>query len=184
VAFEVGHPVWVAMSKWGDQPHWEYGALWLGSDDQGDWLGLPAGTPMSRPGYALVSQNDQVALVPAADGPDGERGWFAGFHGEPRDWVDVYVDITTPPVWEGSTVRAVDLDLDVIRRVDDSVFVDDEDEFAEHRVAFGYPDDVVRAAAQSCDRVHEAVTRRLAPYDGSHGAWLAALRDLLVSRRS
>lgn len=176
----VGDAVWVAMSKWGDRPHWEFGALWLGTDEHGDWLGLPAQTPMSRPGFALVSGNDQVALVPSFDLADEDRGWLAAFHGEPRDWVDVYVDITTPPAWDAGTVRAVDLDLDVIRRVDDSVFVDDEDEFAEHQVTLGYPDDVVRAATSACLQVRHAVARRLAPFDGSHEPWLARLRELRV----
>ena len=46
---------------------------------------------------------------------------------------DVYVDITTVPVWlDGPTraVTAVDLDLDVVRGWTGRVWVDDEDEFA------------------------------------------------------
>lgn len=50
-----------------------------------------------------------------------------------------YVDMTSRPAWDGPTVRAVDLDLDVIEALDRTVFVDDEDEFEEHRVAYGYP---------------------------------------------
>jgi protein associated with RNAse G/E len=51
----------------------------------------------------------------------------------------------------------VDLDLDVVRGRTGRVWVDDEDEFADHRVRFGYPDDLVRLAAASCDDVHEGV---------------------------
>ncbi|WP_180935649.1 DUF402 domain-containing protein [Nocardioides ungokensis] len=36
-------------------------------------------------------------------------------------------------------LRAVDLDLDVVRGRTGRVWIDDEDEFAEHRVRFGYP---------------------------------------------
>jgi hypothetical protein len=166
------------MSKWGDRPHWEFDALWLGSDEHGDWLGFPAGTPMSRPGYALVSTNHQVGLLPPATAPDDQRWWIATFHGEPRAWVAVYVDITTPPVWDDDTVRTVDLDLDVIRRVDGDVFVDDEDEFAEHRISLGYPDEVVQGATSSCDRVKALMMRGEAPYDGTHEPWLARLTQL------
>jgi hypothetical protein len=178
VTFELGEPVRIEMEKWGGRPHWQFEAQYLGTDEHGDWIAIPAETPMSRPGYALVSRNDQVGLVPPRDLPDEERGWLATFHGEPRDWVAVYVDITTPPVWDGATVRTVDLDLDVIRRVEGEVFVDDEDEFAEHQVAFGYPARIVAAAQRSCELVRDAVVRGLPPYDGSHERWLATLAGL------
>ena len=58
------------------------------------------------------------------------------------------------------------------------VFVDDEDEFAEHQVAYGYPADVVEAAQASCDRVFAAVRARQAPYDGTARVWLDRLAEL------
>ena len=64
-------------------------------------------------------------------------------------------------------LRAVDLDLDVVRGNTGRVWVDDEDEFADHRVRFGYPDEIAAAAMASCDRVHAAVVAGTAPYDGS-----------------
>ena len=85
----------------------------------------------------------------------------------------VYVDVTTPPVWDGSVLRAVDLDLDVVRGNTGRVWVDDEDEFADHRVRFGYPGEVTTAAMYSCDRVHAAVAAGVAPYDGSAATWLS-----------
>jgi protein associated with RNAse G/E len=90
----------------------------------------------------------------------------------------VYVDITTPPVWDGRTLRAVDLDLDVVREAEGRLYVDDEDEFAEHRVAFGYPDDVAAGAEQSCARVRAALAAGHPPYDGSHRPWLDLVRGL------
>lgn len=178
--FELGSPVRVEMTKWPDRPHWAFDAVWLGDDEHGEWLGFAPGTPMSRPGYALVSKNAQVGLL-STSGLGADRGWLATFHGEPREWVAVYVDITTPPVWDEATLRAVDLDLDVIRRVDGSVFVDDEDEFADHQVAYGYPASVVEAARRSCDAVLAAVTAGLPPYDGSHEPWLRVLADHVES---
>jgi protein associated with RNAse G/E len=81
-----------------------------------------------------------------------------------------------PPVWHEGLVRLVDLDLDVIRDWSGRVWVDDEDEFAEHRVLFGYPDDVVRLAMDSCDRVRAAMMTGAAPYDGvTHLPWLERL---------
>jgi uncharacterized protein len=166
------------MTKWVDRPHWEFDCRFLGSDDHGDWLGIPVGTTMSRPGASYVAPTHQVGLVPPA-GPDHTRGWLATFH-DATGPLRVYVDITTPPVWDGAVVRAVDLDLDVICGRTGRVWVDDEDEFADHRARFGYPDDVARAAMASCDRVHAALADGLAPYDGSAAAWLTRLGDLPV----
>ena len=47
--------------------------------------------------------------------------------------------MATPPYWDGDVLRSVDLDLDVIQGLSGRVWVDDEDEFADHRVRWGYP---------------------------------------------
>jgi len=181
MAFALGDPVRIEMEKWGDRPHWQIPGRWLGSDEHGDWIGIPSGTPMTRPGMRVVSRNDQVGLVPPADASDTERWWVSTFHGPGGSLaVAVYVDIATPPVWDGSTLRTVDLDLDVVRNDTGEVWVDDEDEFAEHQVELGYPDRVITGATRSCERVRSAVTGRVAPYDGSHERWLDALLALIA----
>src|SRR6476661_1495952 len=166
----------MVMTKWGDRPHWEFDAVLLGSDAHGDWIGIPRGTFMSRPGAEYVAPVDQVGLVPAP-GPDEQCGWLATFHavGGP---VQVYVDMTTLPVWDGPVLRAVDLDLDVVRGRDGDVVIDDEDEFAEHQVAFGYPPEIVALAEASRDRVRAAILAEEPPYDGRHEHWLAVLASL------
>ena len=61
----------------------------------------------------------------------------------------------------------------MIRGVSGRVWVDDEDEFADHRVRFGYPAGVVTAALAACGHVHEAVTapdRSL--HRGASARWL------------
>jgi hypothetical protein len=165
------------MTKWGDRPHWEFDATYLGSDEHGDWLGIPAGTAMDRPGAHYVAPTNQVGLVPPP-GSEVDRGWLATFHdvGGP---VRVYVDITSPPVWDGRVVRAVDLDLDVVRGNSGGTWVEDEDEFAEHRLAFGYPEAVARGALAACERVLAQLTDGSAPYDGSAAAWLGRLAGML-----
>ena len=84
--------------------------------------------------------------------------------------------MTTQPVWDGSTVTSIDLDLDVVRDVDGVVRVEDEDEFAAHQVELGYPPDVVRAAEQTCLQVLADVRDARPPFDGSHLPWLELLR--------
>ena len=46
----------------------------------------------------------------------------------------------------------VDLDLDVVVTREGHLYVDDEDEFAEHQVALGYPPEVIDLARRACHR--------------------------------
>jgi hypothetical protein len=164
------------MTKWGDRPHWQMDAVYLGQDDAGDWIGFPRGTRMSRPGMSVTTENDQVGLVPAAGTPVG-HAWLATFHG-PGGIVWTYVDMTTVPVWDDHTVRTVDLDLDVIEALDRSVYVDDQDEFDEHRVSLRYPDEIVELALATRDRVRSAVAEKLPPFDGRSAPWLELLAGM------
>lgn len=161
------------MTKWGGRPHWEYDAVLLGSDDHGDWVGIPAGTPMARPGAAFTPPVDSVLLAPH----DG-AGWLATCYA-PGFRVRVYVDLTTPPHWEGSSLCAVDLDLDVVRGESGRVWVDDEDEFAAHRLAWGYPPELVACTSAACTDLQRRLTVREAPFDdATPGAWLARLAEV------
>jgi hypothetical protein len=172
VDLSLGDDVRVELTKWGHRPHWAMDAVFLGSDAAGDWIGFPTGTFMSRPGFEFVSTNHQVGLVPPA-------AWLATFHG-PGGVVRTYVDMTTVPVWDGPVVRAVDLDLDVIERLDGTVFVDDEDEFEEHQALYSYPPEIVALASSTKDTVLAAVSGRLPPFDGAAGRWLELLLELLA----
>ena len=162
----------VLTRKWPDLPHWEFDGVRLGADAHGYWVGVPEGTWLSRPDRGFHAWCDHVVLIPHDD------WWIATIYGrDPDRPVDVYVDITTPSEWadDRSWVRAVDLDLDVIKEPDGRVWVDDEDEFAEHQVTLGYPEEVVEAAVRSCAAVLGAVRGGVAPYDGTAGGWLARL---------
>ena len=160
----------VAFSKWGDRPHWEYDAMRLGEDPLGTWLGLPSGTQMSRPGATFRTDQHSVLLVPASP-------FVATFYdGGGTSVCDTYVDITTTPTWDGSTLRMVDLDLDVVKGWTGRVWVDDEDEFADHRMRFGYPAEIVRMAVTSCEEVRRSIEAGAAPYDGEASRrWLRML---------
>jgi uncharacterized protein len=171
----------VVMTKWGGQAHWEFDTLRLGSDEHGTWLGADAGTRCTRPGADFCSEQPFVVLVPDAG------GFLPTFYGpggtSAQGTVDVYVDITTDPTWDIGAVRMVDLDLDVVRGRTGRTWVDDEDEFADHRVRLGYPADVVRRAVATCAEVLEAVTSRRSPYDGIVSErWLATLQAARMRR--
>ncbi|WP_395244548.1 DUF402 domain-containing protein [Agromyces sp. MMS24-K17] len=172
-----GALVRVRYTKWDGSPHWEYDGLWLGTDEHGDWVGFPAGTHYERPGWAFDSTWHTVGLFPAA-------GWTPAFNHEHPKGTRTYVDLTTVPEWRADapapTITMVDLDLDVIEPAARPVYVDDEDEFAEHETRFGYPPELVARVRADADAVLAAVVRREAPFDGPTAErWLARLAALV-----
>jgi len=54
-------------------------------------------------------------------------------------------------------------------------YVDDQDEFDEHRVESGYPREIVDLAMATRDLILIAVRDGLAPFDGQSARWLEEL---------
>ena len=166
------------MTKWGDRPHWQIPACWLGQrrarrlarhrarDGDG-----PPRRPRRRAepagGSRAVGRPRRGRPVVGRDVPR------AGRHPRRRG---VRRHHHAAGAGTAASLRAVDLDLDVVEGESGRVWIDDEDEFAQHKVALGYPDDVVAAAMRSCDRVQAALSAGHPPYDGSHQRWLSLLR--------
>jgi uncharacterized protein len=91
---------------------------------------------------------------------------------------EVYCDITTPAHWEDDTVRIIDLDLDVVRRrATGTVELRDEDEFADHQVRFGYPDELVTEARAAAERLFGALGDGSEPFATTYRKWLSAVVD-------
>ncbi|RYU11011.1 DUF402 domain-containing protein [Nocardioides iriomotensis] len=171
---QAGDHVRKVVTKWGGRPHWEHDTTVVGTDEHGTWLGAPAGTLVSRPGVSFTATAAFVSVVP----PDGAfvATFYAPNRSGPGDPVELYVDITTVPRWADGVVTMVDLDLDVVRGRSGRVWVDDEDEFADHRVRYDYPDEVVALATASLDRVHVAVRAGTGAFDPTLGrTWLSRL---------
>lgn len=159
------------FTKWGGGRHWEFPLQVLGRDEHGVWGGGSTGTRLSRPGNTFDSTHDWVSLF-----PDGGKAWTASFYDAPDQEVAVFVDMTTEPVWRGDTVNMVDLDLDVVLLRDGSLFVDDEDEFDEHRRTLGYPAGLVALALGTADAVLDAVGRGVEPFRSTGARWLRAFQ--------
>ncbi|MGH1561176.1 DUF402 domain-containing protein [Mumia sp. DW29H23] len=164
----LGSPVRQVTTKYGGRPHWEFDTVLAATDDAGAWLYMPAGSRMVRPGRDVRTVVPSITLIPRTD------PYVATFHAVEDDptgrlrW-RLYVDMTTPAVWEGpDLVTMLDLDLDVVLTVDGAVELLDEDELAEHRVAFGYPDDLVDVAERSAEDVVRAIGDGAEPF-GSLG---------------
>ncbi len=159
--------VHVAFRKWGDRPHWEMDMDRIGEDEYGVWLASGAGSQMSRPGSRVTFSYASAAAVSRS------LPSMAFFHERDADArVAIYVDITTPPVWEGELVTLVDLDLDVVRGWDGIVRVLDEDEFAAHQQLYAYPAELVELAERSCADVYAAVEANLEPFATRGAVWL------------
>jgi protein associated with RNAse G/E len=73
--------------------------------------------------------------------------------------------------------EAIDIDLDVVRFVDGTIKVVDEDEFDEHRVSLNYPDWMVAQARVTTASVAVAIETGAPPFDGSHLPWFERLAD-------
>ena len=146
------------FTKWGGGRHWEFAATVTASDSHGVWVYSPVGTELTRPGHDFTSPVDWMSLVPSG------RPWAAAFYDSPGHSTSIYVDMCTEARWCGREVSMVDLDLDVILRTDGTVILDDEDEFDEHRVALGYPDEIVRLARDSSREVLDAIAHGLEPF--------------------
>lgn len=168
----------MVMTKWGGRPHWQFTSLRLGSDEHGDWYGTPLDTLFTRPGRQFRTEGLHVVLVPRPGLLSvADAGWVATFYAS-QPLIHTYVDITTPAQTSPGQVTCVDLDLDVVRdRVGDRVWVDDEDEFAEHQVRFGYPPEVIVGAQGVCARVRSAVENRVEPFGSVGQEWLQGFVD-------
>lgn len=156
--------------KYDGSAHRDYPARRLADDEHGTWLGVDTGTPSIYHGLPSVEQIPFVLLVP----PDS--WWTAMFNPPPRT-SEVYCDITTPARWDGDElVDIVDLDLDVVRRRHSGqVELRDEDEFAEHRARFGYPDDLVDHATAAAGWLRTALHDGTQPFASAYRRFLAQL---------
>jgi uncharacterized protein len=158
--------VHVDERKWPDRLHWQYSARRLGSDEHGVWLHTPVGT-VARRGTEppLELQHGFVVCV-----PDGEW-WIAEFYWD-HPWHETYVNVGTPPQWEGDRMTQVDLDLDVVRKVDGSVAVLDEDEFAQHQIAYQYSEDLIESTRSATRRAVELLTHSQEPFGSASQRWI------------
>lgn len=178
--------------KWDGGAHWRHECVYLGSDDWGDWVGQPVGWRSQRPGAGMDAECLNVTMIPT-------NGVYALTvnRDHPRG-IRVYIDLAWDVHWgapAGTTnadaerglpvITGIDMDLDVVRRVDtqgayrSGTYVDDRDEFDDHRVQYGYPDDVADALEELALELEGAVAAQHEPFDDATAdAWLDRLAAL------
>lgn len=163
--------------KWDGSPHWVHECVFLGSDRWGDWLGQRGGWRSARPGRDLRAEGDSVTLLPPG-------GRYAATINATHPRVRVYIDLAWDVGWDAETGDPVgiDMDLDVVKdRGDRGIWIDDRDEWDEHRVAYGYPPEIVAALEEEALALERAVRAGAAPYDDATEAhWLGVLHGLAL----
>ncbi|WP_314326344.1 DUF402 domain-containing protein [Paenarthrobacter ilicis] len=164
-ALQPGDLVVSRNRKWDGTAHWVVPGRYLGEDIHGWWIFQGAGAFCSRPGAAFYTASDAILLVPRT----GE--YVATFYDDtyPGDF-RIYVDLATAHSWKPikpdvTEFHMIDMDLDVIRSTARGVFVDDEDEFDDHRVTMSYPPELVDVLRAECAGLVEAVENMKPPFD-------------------
>ncbi|MEN8235333.1 MAG: DUF402 domain-containing protein [Actinomycetota bacterium] len=168
----------VDTRKWPDRLHWQYEATLLGRDEHGTWLRVPSDTTARR-GYEAprTLRVGFVMLVPT------DNWWMIEFYtSHPRH--AVYVNIGTPPVWDANSVQQIDLDLDVVRNIDGTIELLDEDEFVENQVEFGYPSDLITAARSAAGLAVRSLRNREEPFGVAADGWIATIDPASLARLS
>lgn len=147
--------------------------MYLGSDAHGDWVGQHAGWRSARPGRDLAASQPNVTLMP----PSGEWAFTANAAPHPTR---VYIDLAWDVRWdEDAQPTGVDMDLDVVEHAERGIWIDDRDEWDEHRVRYGYPLDIVERLESVAVDLEQRVRRRDAPFDDVTIAhWLDRLAAL------
>ncbi len=150
--------VHIDFRKYPDTEHWQYSMHRLATDDHGLWLWAPRGTQTRRGGETAQPAASTFIKLIAAD------SWHSPIWNAEGKY-EIYVDINTPARWQGNHLRMIDLDLDVVRYRDSgAVAILDEDEFESHRVALGYPPQLVDGARSAAARMFVALETATEPF--------------------
>lgn len=162
----------VQYHKYDGSLHWRHDMAVLGEDAHGTWLGATPGAIVQR-GHEPPIPHPHFFVQLVAPG----QWWTMLFNGASDPRHETYVDIimpadeVAPGRWE-----MIDLDLDVVRLQDGTVYIDDEDEFQAHSESMGYPESVVRQARAAADGMVHRLHARDEPFGQVAVAWLDRCR--------
>lgn len=183
--------------KWDGSPHWRHECVYLGADEWGDWLGQPIGWRSSRPAAGFIAEGPNVTLVPkpAVDHRSQRRrvtlippaaDYALTVNRDHPRGMRVYIDIGWDVRWSQDPLLAtgIDMDLDVVRVIGErGTWVDDRDEWAEHRLRYGYPAEVIERLEALALDLETRVRAQTAPFDDAvPDAWLDRLTALGLDR--
>ena len=158
---QIGRPIHVVSTKYDGSPHWEFdsffvledGPLLIATNFAGQELHNKAGLWHSPFDVRNHFWQDRWYNVMRCDRPKA---------GGLEYW---YCNVTTPVLYDGETVRYIDLDLDVRIHADGTIELLDEDEFLEHSALMGYPPDVIEQARSAADELVALARARDFPFE-------------------
>ena len=110
-------------------------------------LYVPAGTE------EIVRGHRRRVMVNAFTGLFWTDRWYNVWQIDRTEGVLVYANVAMPCQFEGSVLRWVDLDIDVVCYANGSIVVKDEHEFEAHIVRFAYPEHVIKCALAARDEL-------------------------------
>ena len=166
--------------KWDGAPHWVHEVVYLGRDEWGAWFGQRPGWRSHRPGRDTLLKTSCVMLLPdPLPGSDHGAEWLLTVNAPPQR-TRIYIDVAWDVRWDEEVPTAIDMDLDVVRRTDQrGIYIDDEDEWEEHRVEYGYPLHVVNRLEAVTQELKQKVTDRTAPFnEATTRPWFEVLAAL------
>ncbi len=179
-----GTPVLFRWRKWDGSAHWVHECVYLGRDRWGDWVGQRAGWRSHRPERDYQVDGDNVTLIP----PSGQYALTVNV--APPATYRIYIDLGWDVRWEERDGQrgpyGIDMDLDVVSAVDGrGIWIDDRDEWDEHRVAYGYPLHIVTELEDVAIDLEQQVRAGTPPFDDATAdGWLRRLAALdLPDRR-
>ena len=169
-----GRTIDIDFRKWVSKPHWRFSMYHMANDEWGTWLWTPPGSAARRGlEEPKTFSHMNVKLIP-------RNAWWTAMWNDGERF-DLYVDIITPPAWHGDRVTMIDIDLDLMREVDGTVHVVDEDEFAEHQVLYGYPDNVVTKSRAITTELEAALNADREPFNQVGAERMRQAAELMAS---
>lgn len=136
--------------------------IYLGHDRWGEWFGQPTGWRSIRPGREVITSAPTVTLMPPS-------GRFALTVNAPPVRTRVYIDLGWDIRWSAvvpGVAEGIDMDLDVVKALDErGIWIDDRDEWDEHRVQYGYPSHIVQTLESLALDLEVQVREGRPPFD-------------------
>lgn len=161
-------PVTVQFLKNPNLLHWGFETTWIGEDEWGDWMAVPAGSTRWKGTDEVRPTRHPAVFCAPRDG-----WWHLHYNGATTEYSH-FVDIITPVRWvDTNHYEMIDLDLDVIRRQNGNVEIEDEDEFAVHQVDLAYTQEMIDNAIAETDRLVTALQTGQEPFFDVAAHWLA-----------
>lgn len=153
-----------ASTKYDGSIHYEFDTRLIDHVDGCLRLFIAAGTPNHSYRGPGVFEADCVALFFPGD-DDRVFNAFVYLDAYPRSGVVMASDMLVQARLDGSTLRWIDLDLDVEVFADGRIELVDEDEFAEHQVRYRYPPAVIEGAQRGAALALDLARSGSFPFD-------------------